>query len=148
MDGIELAKHIRDDPRWSGLRLIMLSARDDHDGATPNARSCSRRSSPSRCAARSSSRLRDPRDDRCNPGRPGTRRRRAGVGRRRGVRAAPKILLVEDNPVNREVAVGMLESLGCKTDAAENGRLAIEAMNDRQLTTRCSWIARCRSWTA
>ena len=41
----------------------------------------------------------------------------------------PKILLVEDNPVNREVAVGMLESLGCVTDAAENGRLAIEAMD-------------------
>jgi two-component system sensor histidine kinase/response regulator len=41
----------------------------------------------------------------------------------------PKILLVEDNPVNREVAVGMLESLGCAVDAAENGWLAIEAMN-------------------
>ena len=36
---------------------------------------------------------------------------------------------MEDNPVNREVAVGMLESLGCKTDAAENGRLAIEVMD-------------------
>jgi CheY-like chemotaxis protein len=41
----------------------------------------------------------------------------------------PKILLVEDNPVNREVAVGMLESLGCAVEAAENGWLAIEAMN-------------------
>jgi TMAO reductase system sensor TorS len=41
----------------------------------------------------------------------------------------PKILLVEDNPVNREVAIGMLESLGCATEAAENGWLAIEAMN-------------------
>jgi CheY-like chemotaxis protein len=38
--------------------------------------------------------------------------------------------LVEDNPVNREVAVGMLESLGCKARAVENGWLAIEAMND------------------
>lgn len=41
----------------------------------------------------------------------------------------PKILLVEDNPVNREVAVGMLESLGCAIDSAENGWLALEAMN-------------------
>ncbi|HEY0802057.1 MAG TPA: response regulator, partial [Steroidobacteraceae bacterium] len=41
-----------------------------------------------------------------------------------------KILLVEDNPVNREVAVGMLESLGCVTHAAENGSLALEAMNN------------------
>ncbi len=42
----------------------------------------------------------------------------------------PKILLVEDNPVNREVAVGMLESLGCVAHAAENGWLALEAMNN------------------
>src|SRR5260370_29363556 len=41
----------------------------------------------------------------------------------------PKILVVEDNPVNREVAVGMLESLGCTADAAENGWLALRAMN-------------------
>ena len=48
--------------------------------------------------------------------------RRLRTGRR------PRILLVEDNAVNREVAVGMLENLGCSR-AAENGWLAIEAMN-------------------
>jgi TMAO reductase system sensor TorS len=42
----------------------------------------------------------------------------------------PKVLVVEDNPVNREVAIGMLESLGCEAVAADNGWLAIEAMND------------------
>jgi two-component system sensor histidine kinase/response regulator len=42
----------------------------------------------------------------------------------------PKILLVEDNPVNREVAVGMLESLGCVAHTAENGWLALEAINN------------------
>ncbi len=42
----------------------------------------------------------------------------------------PKILLVEDNPVNREVAVGMLESLGCTAHAAENGWQALQAMNN------------------
>ena len=41
----------------------------------------------------------------------------------------PRVLLVEDNPVNREVALGMLEALGCHTDAVENGRQAIEAMH-------------------
>jgi len=45
--------------------------------------------------------------------------------------AGPRVLVVEDNPVNREVAVGMLEALGCRTDAADNGWRAIEAMNDR-----------------
>jgi TMAO reductase system sensor TorS len=46
-----------------------------------------------------------------------------------GRAAGPRILLVEDNAVNREVAVGMLESLGCAAHSAENGQLAIEAMN-------------------
>ncbi len=46
-----------------------------------------------------------------------------------GRAAGPRILLVEDNAVNREVAVGMLESLGCAAHSAENGRLALEAMN-------------------
>src|ERR1700678_1515950 len=40
--------------------------------------------------------------------------------------AGPRILLVEDNAVHREVAVGMLESLGCAAISVENGRLAIE----------------------
>ena len=41
--------------------------------------------------------------------------------------AGPRILLVEDNAVNREVAVGMLESLGCAAISVETGRLATEA---------------------
>ena len=40
---------------------------------------------------------------------------------------APRILLVEDNPVNREVACGMLEMLHCQIDTAENGREALDA---------------------
>jgi TMAO reductase system sensor TorS len=40
----------------------------------------------------------------------------------------PLILLVEDNAVNREVAVGMLENLGYRTETAINGLLAMEAV--------------------
>jgi two-component system, sensor histidine kinase and response regulator len=36
------------------------------------------------------------------------------------------VLLVEDNPVNREVATGMLELLGYQVDSAEDGREALE----------------------
>ncbi|MGH8672085.1 MAG: MHYT domain-containing protein [Burkholderiales bacterium] len=39
-----------------------------------------------------------------------------------------RVLLVEDNPVNQEVALAMLEILGCQTEVAENGHAAIEAM--------------------
>ncbi|NOT22014.1 MAG: response regulator [Nitrospiraceae bacterium] len=37
-----------------------------------------------------------------------------------------QVLLVEDNPVNREVATGLLELLGCHVDSAEDGRQALE----------------------
>jgi len=38
-----------------------------------------------------------------------------------------RILLVEDNPVNQEVTMGILKHFGFKADLAENGRLALEA---------------------
>ncbi|MGE5475082.1 MAG: ATP-binding protein [Bacteroidales bacterium] len=41
---------------------------------------------------------------------------------------ALSVLLVEDNPVNRRVAVGMLERQGHKVTVAENGALAVEAV--------------------
>ncbi len=40
-----------------------------------------------------------------------------------------RVLLVEDNPVNREVALGMLEFLGYHVDLAENGQQAVEAIS-------------------
>jgi two-component system, sensor histidine kinase len=40
----------------------------------------------------------------------------------------PRILVVEDNAVNREVAAGMLENLGYRPESAVNGMLALEAI--------------------
>jgi CheY-like chemotaxis protein len=37
------------------------------------------------------------------------------------------VLLVEDNPVNREVALSMLENLGCRVEMATDGLEAVEA---------------------
>jgi CheY-like chemotaxis protein/HPt (histidine-containing phosphotransfer) domain-containing protein len=42
------------------------------------------------------------------------------------------ILLVEDNPVNREVASGMLETFACRIDFAENGREALTATETKK----------------
>jgi two-component system, sensor histidine kinase and response regulator len=127
MDGFQLAKLIRNEPRWSTLRLILLSTRDDQDSRDGSRWFAAVLSKPLRrsqlfaCVTRVMS------------GQPGSaaepppgRASAAPTTAARG--AAPKILLVEDNPVNREVAVAMLENLGCAAEAAENGWLAIEAM--------------------
>jgi CheY-like chemotaxis protein/HPt (histidine-containing phosphotransfer) domain-containing protein len=44
--------------------------------------------------------------------------------------AGPRILLVEDNLVNKEVAIGMLEGFACRIHAVENGWAATLAMNE------------------
>jgi two-component system, sensor histidine kinase len=44
----------------------------------------------------------------------------------------PLVLLVEDNAVNREVATGMLENLGYRTESAVNGLLAMEAVAEAE----------------
>ncbi|GLT22483.1 hypothetical protein GCM10007933_19430 [Zoogloea oryzae] len=44
-----------------------------------------------------------------------------------GHKLAAHLLLVEDHPVNREVAVAVLQSLGCRVSVAVDGRDAVEA---------------------
>ncbi|NJN48253.1 MAG: response regulator, partial [Candidatus Competibacteraceae bacterium] len=39
------------------------------------------------------------------------------------------VLLVEDNPVNQEVGLAMLESLGCHVDVAADGLKALDALS-------------------
>ncbi len=46
-----------------------------------------------------------------------------------GVALEAFVLLVEDNPVNQEVALSMLDLLGCKVEVTANGREALEAMS-------------------
>jgi two-component system, sensor histidine kinase and response regulator len=44
----------------------------------------------------------------------------------RGRHAGKRILLAEDNPINQEVAVELLQSVGLIVDTAENGQRAVE----------------------
>jgi CheY-like chemotaxis protein len=49
----------------------------------------------------------------------------------RGEFAGARVLVVEDNPVNQLVAQGLLQSLGCRVDVAQNGREAVERTSER-----------------
>ncbi len=55
---------------------------------------------------------------------------------RRGVTPAParfdaEVLLAEDAPVNREIAVAMLANLGCRVQCADNGQRTLELLRSR-----------------
>jgi signal transduction histidine kinase/DNA-binding response OmpR family regulator/HPt (histidine-containing phosphotransfer) domain-containing protein len=128
MDGIALAKRIRDDSRLAAMRLIMLTTRDNHESNSDTVQLFAailtkplRRSQLLNCVTRAM--IAAP-----EPGLEDTAIRAMPTATARAF--VPKILLVEDNPVNREVAVGMLESLGCVAHTAENGWLALEAINN------------------
>jgi signal transduction histidine kinase/DNA-binding response OmpR family regulator/HPt (histidine-containing phosphotransfer) domain-containing protein len=128
MDGIELAKRIRRDPRLAGMRLIMLTAREHHESNADTVQLFAailtkplRRSQLLNCVTRAISAAPEV----------GVEETALQSLPAAGNRAfVPKILLVEDNPVNREVAVAMLENLGCVAHSAENGWLALEAVNN------------------
>ncbi len=133
MGGLEMARLIRADARADGLRLILLNSQDGVDNGAEAGRLFAavvpkplRRSQLFTCLSRAMTAA------------PGAAAVAAGVAADARApkpppaapRLGPRVLLVEDNPVNREVALGMLEALGCRTDAADNGWRAIEAMND------------------
>ncbi len=40
----------------------------------------------------------------------------------------PRVLVAEDNPINQAVMVEVLRELGCESDVVDNGRLALEAI--------------------
>jgi two-component system sensor histidine kinase/response regulator len=129
MDGIELAKRIRNDSRLAAMRLIMLTTRDHYESNSETVQLFAailtkplRRSQLLNCVTRAMTAAPE-------AGLEETAIRSA-LPATAGRAFVPKILLVEDNPVNREVAVGMLESLGCVAHTAENGWLALEEMNN------------------
>ncbi|MBA5862311.1 MAG: response regulator [Nitrospira sp. CR1.1] len=125
MDGLELARAIRANPRLTGLPLLMLTSvgYDDSTPGTPHLDAWVTK--PVR----------------------NTLLRQALLGLLQTRHHAPvqpppapplatgpipfkaaRLLLVEDTPVNREVAIGMLDMLGHFVQAVENGRLAVEAV--------------------
>ncbi len=121
MDGLEVAMRIRANPTLEKLRLVMLSSREFNESALGHAHLFDaalakplRRSQLFSCLSRAMTLSTKAAPD---------------SGPASFIPTGFKILVVEDNHVNRAVAVGMLESLGYSATSADNGRAAIDAMS-------------------
>ena len=123
MDGIMLAQAIKSNPVICGIPLVALSSVDSHAhrGTTESLGFSAWLQKPAR-----QSTLRD-----CL-----VRLRQGATAKATPPTEGPApitphahgtpVLLVEDNPINREVAAGLLELLGYHVDSAEDGRQACD----------------------
>jgi signal transduction histidine kinase/CheY-like chemotaxis protein len=123
MTGLDLIDRIRSAQDSAGVRIVLMTSSRRIAAATaasgkPTSAPDARLSKPVRRA-----RLCEAID--CALGRsiPSDEQRR-GVAKE--ARLNLRVLLVEDSPVNREVAIGMLESLGCTVESAGDGSIGVE----------------------
>jgi PAS domain S-box-containing protein len=128
MDGLALARTIRYNPLYRDLRMVLLTS-IEHPG----------RASELRDAGFSAWLTKPARQSELYQTLAGVWRPEGGADPGEERPAPPdakavrrRILLVEDNEVNRMVAAGMLRKMGCLVDEAENGARAIEALSRKR----------------
>jgi PAS domain S-box-containing protein len=128
MDGLELARRIKADPALRGVKLILLTSLGER-GHRELARDAGfvgyllkpvRLSQLYDCLATATA---GP-PSAPAPAKPAP----AAEGRSPPAAHGPRVLLAEDNPVNRQLALRLLQKLGCRVDTAGNGREAAEAV--------------------
>ncbi len=136
MDGIETARRLRDDPDISRTPAILLMTAYDVDDIKEPAREVGITDFITKPVAHSDlmagiyRMLRDHREPPPVSSRPAAE----DTGKKKGWRApyprsngdAARILLVEDNDINRQVAVELLDRMGVTADTAVNGADAVE----------------------
>ncbi|MEW6544507.1 MAG: response regulator [Nitrospirota bacterium] len=127
MDGLTLARIIKSEPTLAHTKLVMLTSLS-RDGQDRQARAAGIQAFLTKPVRQSSlyNCLLDVIG--CVP----ACRLPPAAGQLRETGSRPfgsgRILLAEDNPVNREVTLGMLELLGCRVDVAEDGLEAVAAL--------------------
>ncbi len=123
MTGVELIDRIRSTPASTAVPLVLMTSSMPAAAAAtllikPSSVPDARMSKPVRRA-----RLHAAIDHALGRGGPAEERSREAA---KPAQLNLRVLLVEDSQVNREVAVGMLESLGCKVDCAHDGSVGVE----------------------
>ncbi|MFM9886637.1 MAG: PAS domain S-box protein [Burkholderiales bacterium] len=127
-NGLDLARRIRSSDALNALRIVLVSAIDeDVPAATLRAlqidRVLNKPVSESQLARCMRDVLRKAGTTDNQPAVPDQTAQASFTGR---------VLLVEDNPVNREIALASLEELGCVVDVAADGKQALDAVATRQ----------------
>jgi signal transduction histidine kinase/DNA-binding response OmpR family regulator/HPt (histidine-containing phosphotransfer) domain-containing protein len=123
MDGMEFVRELRSDPTTAATKCIVLSSLGDELAATPDLRIAGWLSKPIRRAqmreilGRVAGRAANV-SGKLPPDNPGANFNNA------------RILLVEDNRVNQEVARRLLAALGVRSAVAENGQVAVAAVQN------------------
>jgi CheY-like chemotaxis protein len=124
----ELLRVIRLDPALAGTYVVLLSALD-FDAAYEGTQLIA----PDVCIAKPVRQLlmrnalkasREPRTAPAAP-KPAPREREPSVERARALDLGLHVMVVDDNIINREVAVAMLDELGCSVTLAEDGQPAV-----------------------
>jgi len=123
MDGLELARQIRADPALAEVKLILLSsnggdtlvAEAEQAGMQGLLHKPVRQAELYHTLCELLSRAAEP-----------VSRRSIAPSAPRS-RFAGRILVAEDNPVNQEMALAVLEMLGCRAEVAADGQEAVEA---------------------
>ncbi|GFO62182.1 hypothetical protein GMPD_01010 [Geomonas paludis] len=125
MNGIDLARAIKADPALAPTRLLMVTSvgqYGDESEAIKAGIGCYL-SKPVR-----QSRLYNAIMDLLGVGMSRAAQPQAGAEQGSAVALGAAVLLVEDNPVNQDVATAMLEACGCRVSVANNGAEALEAV--------------------
>jgi PAS domain S-box-containing protein len=130
MDGLAVARAIKSDPKLAGTRLVVLTALDRQDdpemlkqlGIDAYLTKPVKQSPLFDCLVKVMSKTSE------TPVAPGIAAMPAPVASERRAPQDLRVLIVEDNVVNQKVALHLLQKLGYAADAAENGRIALEAM--------------------
>ncbi|MFO1349425.1 MAG: EAL domain-containing protein [Gammaproteobacteria bacterium] len=128
MDGLELARQIKADPAIAATRLLLLAS-SSIPGETALATAAGFQHQlikPVRQAELYAflRRLAEPRSE---PAQLEAGHLVSAAGQPIGV-VRKRVLVAEDNPVNRAVVVAMLDCLGCETTVVEDGAQALDAV--------------------
>jgi two-component system sensor histidine kinase/response regulator len=123
MDGLELARRIKDSPELSATRLVVLTSTDVTTAELGSAHVSAHLNKPVRSEQLHDclSQVLQPAAPVPNPAEPApTELHQPGRGR---------VLVVEDNAINQLVARGLLSRLGFEADLAANGQEALTALD-------------------